>query len=178
MPQQPAASRPTDYQRLCQMLAPDRHHITQVLTGGERGAEVLGYRWAWKHAVRHQCFRAEWERFGRVAGVRRNHQLAQAGDVTWQQLGEQLQALLTPEDYTSARRTTFTAFYTSPVVIQAMPATLWHLGVPAEVIVIPGCPRTAWAPSSATSRSPTSASTTTGRAWPCMTSSWPSPSTR
>jgi hypothetical protein len=71
----------TDYQRLCQVLAPDRHRITQVLTGGERGAEQLGYRWAWKHAVRHQRFRAEWERFGKAAGVRRNHQLAQARDV-------------------------------------------------------------------------------------------------
>ena len=40
----------TDYQRLCQVLAPDRHRITQVLTGGARGADQLGYRWAWKHA--------------------------------------------------------------------------------------------------------------------------------
>jgi YspA, cpYpsA-related SLOG family len=71
----------TDYPRLCQVLAPDHHRIAQVLTGGARGAELLGYRWAWKHAVRHQRFRAEWERFGKVAGVRRNHQMAQAGDV-------------------------------------------------------------------------------------------------
>src|SRR5712692_11107676 len=41
-------------------------------------------------------------------------------DAGWQQLGDQLQALLTPEDYASARRTTFTAFYTAPVVIRAM----------------------------------------------------------
>jgi hypothetical protein len=71
----------TDYQMLCQVLAPDRHRITQVLTGGARGTEQLGYRWAWKHVVKHQRFRAEWERFGKPAGVRRNHQLAQAGDV-------------------------------------------------------------------------------------------------
>ena len=71
----------TNYQHLCQVLAPDRHRITQVLTGGARGAEQLGYRWAWKHAVRHQLFRAEWERFGKSAGMRRNHQMAQAGDV-------------------------------------------------------------------------------------------------
>ena len=44
----------TDYQHLCQVLAPDRHRITQVLTGGARGADQLGYRWAWKHAV-HQA---------------------------------------------------------------------------------------------------------------------------
>jgi hypothetical protein len=71
----------TDYQRLCQVLAPERHRITQVLTGGERGAELLGYRWAWKHAVKHQLFRVDWERFGKAAGVWRNHQMAQAGDV-------------------------------------------------------------------------------------------------
>ena len=71
----------TDYQKLCQVLAPERHRIAQVLTGGARGADQLGYRWAWKHQVKHQLFRAEWERFGRSAGMRRNHQMAQAGDM-------------------------------------------------------------------------------------------------
>ena len=71
----------TDYQLLCQTLAPERHHIAQILTGGARGAEQLGYRWAWKHAIRHQLFRANWERFGKSAGVRCNHQMAQAGDM-------------------------------------------------------------------------------------------------
>lgn len=51
-------------------------------------------------------------------------------DATWQTLGEELRTLLSPEDYASARRTTFTAFYTSPVVIRAMHAALTHLGVP------------------------------------------------
>jgi len=71
----------TDSQHLCQVLAPDRHRLTQVLTGRARGAEQLGYRWAWKHLVKHQLVRAEWARFGKTAGVRRHHQLAQAGDV-------------------------------------------------------------------------------------------------
>jgi SLOG family YspA-like protein len=75
------ASTFANSQHLCQVLAPDRHRITQVLTGGGRGAEQLGARWAWKHIVTHQLVRADWERFGKTAGVRRNHQLAQAGDV-------------------------------------------------------------------------------------------------
>jgi hypothetical protein len=70
-----------DYQLLCQTLAPERTRITLVITGGARGAEQLGYRWAWKHAVKHQLFRADWERFGKSAGVRRNHQMAQASDM-------------------------------------------------------------------------------------------------
>jgi hypothetical protein len=71
----------TDYQLLCQTLAPERPRITQVLTGGARGADQLGYRWAWKHQVKHQLLPADWERFGKSAGVRRNHQMAQAGDM-------------------------------------------------------------------------------------------------
>ncbi len=71
----------TDYQRLCQVLAPDKARITQVITGSARGADRLGFRWAWQHTVPSQCFRAEWERFGKAADGRRNHQMAQAGDV-------------------------------------------------------------------------------------------------
>ena len=71
----------TDYQLLCQTLALERSRITQVITGGARGADQLGYRWAWKHQVKHQLFRADWEGFGKSAGVRRNHQMAQAGDM-------------------------------------------------------------------------------------------------
>jgi SLOG family YspA-like protein len=71
----------TNYQLLCQTLAPDRHRITAVIHGGARGADQLGFRWAVRHHVRSRCFAADWERFGKVAGVRRNHQMAQAGDL-------------------------------------------------------------------------------------------------
>ena len=61
-------------------------------------------------------------------------------DASWQQLGEELQALLTPEDYASAKRTTFTAFYTSPLVIRAMHEALKRFGVPQDATVLePGC---------------------------------------
>src|SRR5262249_47179097 len=45
----------------------------------------------------------------------------------WQALGEELKSLLSPEEYDSARRTTFNAFYTSPVVIAAMHEALGRL---------------------------------------------------
>jgi N12 class adenine-specific DNA methylase len=61
-------------------------------------------------------------------------------DAGWQALGDELQSLLTPEEYASARRTTFNAFYTSSTVIQAMYAALARLGVPATATVLePGC---------------------------------------
>jgi N12 class adenine-specific DNA methylase/SAM-dependent methyltransferase len=61
-------------------------------------------------------------------------------DHGWQVLGRELQSLLSEEDYASAKRTTFNAFYTSPDVIKAMHASLSQLGVPANAMVLePGC---------------------------------------
>src|SRR5713101_4081989 len=79
--------------------------------------------------------------FGPVAlGIFPDPVTGQYKDAGWQQLGDQLQALLTPEDYASARRTTFTAFYTAPVVMQAMYEALARLGVPSDATVLePGC---------------------------------------
>src|SRR5207245_1922188 len=79
--------------------------------------------------------------FGPVAlGIFPDPVTGQYKDAGWQQLGEQLQAFLPPEDYASAKRTTFTAFYTSPVVMQAIYAALARLGVPADATVLePGC---------------------------------------
>ena len=52
-----------------------------MLHGGARGADQLGFRWAVKHHIRSRCFAAQWERFGKSAGIRRNYQLAQEGDL-------------------------------------------------------------------------------------------------
>ena len=61
-------------------------------------------------------------------------------DAGWQALGEELQSILSREEYDSAKRTTFNAFYTSPVVIQAMHDGLARLGVPAiSTVLEPGC---------------------------------------
>ncbi|MBX9580303.1 MAG: DEAD/DEAH box helicase family protein [Gemmataceae bacterium] len=58
----------------------------------------------------------------------------------WQAVGEELKALLTPDEYASARRTTFNAFYTPPEVIDAIHAAAARLGVPADATVLePGC---------------------------------------
>ena len=61
-------------------------------------------------------------------------------DAGWQALGDELKALLTPEEYDSAKRTTFSQYFTSPVVMQAMHDALSRLGVPPEATVLePGC---------------------------------------
>src|SRR6266404_1348230 len=61
-------------------------------------------------------------------------------DATWQALGEELKTLLTPEEYASAKRTTFNAFYTSPTVIASIHEAISRLGVPSTATVLePGC---------------------------------------
>ena len=60
----------------------------------------------------------------------------QSGD----RLGKRLKNLLTPNEYASAKRTTFNAFYTSPVVTTAMYRAFDRLGVPDDALVLePGC---------------------------------------
>ena len=79
--------------------------------------------------------------FGKVAlSLFPNPVTGRYKDESWQELGEALRALLSDEEYDSAKRTTFTAFYTSPVVIEAMHEALAHLGVPENATVLePGC---------------------------------------
>ena len=61
-------------------------------------------------------------------------------DAGWQALGEELKTLLTPDEYDSAKRTTFNAFYTSPTVIAAIHEAISRLGVPGNATILePGC---------------------------------------
>jgi SAM-dependent methyltransferase len=61
-------------------------------------------------------------------------------DASWQALGEELHTLLTDEEYASAKRTTFNAFYTSSTVIRTMFQALQRLGIPDTALALePGC---------------------------------------
>ena len=61
-------------------------------------------------------------------------------DASWQALGEELTSLLSPQEYDSAKRTTFNAFYTSPTVIAGIHEAIARLGIPNNATVLePGC---------------------------------------
>ena len=61
-------------------------------------------------------------------------------DASWKELGTDLKELLTPDEYASAKRTTFNAFYTSSTVINAIHEAIARLGIPADATVLePGC---------------------------------------
>lgn len=52
---------------------------------------------------------------------------------------EELKTILTPEEYTAARESTLTAFYTPPVVIEAMYKALENMGFSRGNILEPSC---------------------------------------
>jgi N12 class adenine-specific DNA methylase len=61
-------------------------------------------------------------------------------DPGWQAIGEELKTLLTPNEYDSAKGTTYNAFYTSPTVITTIHEAIARLGVPANATILePGC---------------------------------------
>ena len=115
--------------------------IQGIGVGGEWGGSVL-LSMEWARTSKNRGLIAAWPQFGGPAGFflanlailafsRMSGDQFLAGphpvtgrykDPGWQTIGEELQALLTPEEYASARRTTFNAFYTSPTVIAAIRA--------------------------------------------------------
>ena len=61
-------------------------------------------------------------------------------DPGWQAIGDELKTLLTQEEYDSAKRTTFNAFYTSPTVIASIHEAITRLGIPGNATILePGC---------------------------------------
>lgn len=54
--------------------------VTEVFSGAQSGADALGEHWAWEngHAIRR--FKANWDRFGHIAGPKRNAEMAAAAD--------------------------------------------------------------------------------------------------
>jgi hypothetical protein len=61
-------------------------------------------------------------------------------DAGWESIGKELTTLLSADEYDSAKRTTFNAFYTSPTVISGIHEAISRLGIPGNALVMePGC---------------------------------------
>ena len=69
-----------DMQVLEEALKDSKFTVTEVVCGGARGADTLGRLWAEKHDIPVRMFLAQWNKYGRSAGYRRNDEMAQYGD--------------------------------------------------------------------------------------------------
>ena len=64
--------------------------VTEVVSGRARGVDTMGERWADEHGIPIKPFLAEWDKFGKSAGMRRNGQMANYADaavVLWDGYG-------------------------------------------------------------------------------------------
>lgn len=78
-----------DYDYLCECLDEQILYITeendiiddiQIVSGGAKGADKLGERYARERGYSLKVFPAEWDKFGKSAGYRRNEQMAKYAD--------------------------------------------------------------------------------------------------
>jgi glycerophosphoryl diester phosphodiesterase len=54
--------------------------ISEIVSGRARGVDSLGEEWANRNRVPVKFFPADWDRFGRSAGYRRNAEMAEYAD--------------------------------------------------------------------------------------------------
>ncbi len=53
--------------------------ITTLIAGGARGADTLAEHWARSRGIQTAIYTAQWERYGRSAGPRRNSDMLRDG---------------------------------------------------------------------------------------------------
>jgi|SRR5579875_1509981 len=79
-----AGSRAFRYEQTTQLIEKavrsSGFHVTEVVSGCAPGIDKLGERWAGENGKRIKRFPADWDRFGKSAGVRRNEEMGQYAD--------------------------------------------------------------------------------------------------
>jgi hypothetical protein len=70
----------TDYSVLEKAIEQVEFPITQVVSGTARGVDQLGEQWAHTNHIHVERFPADWNKYGRSAGYRRNQQMADYAD--------------------------------------------------------------------------------------------------
>jgi hypothetical protein len=70
----------TDYDDLLSAMTQLDWEITEVVSGTADGVDQLGERWAKARDIPIAKFPAQWNRYGRGAGYKRNEEMAQFAD--------------------------------------------------------------------------------------------------
>ena len=56
------------------------HRATEIISGGARGADAFGERMGNRMGITVRVFSAEWNKYGKLAGPRRNRLMAEYAD--------------------------------------------------------------------------------------------------
>ena len=68
------------YEQLLAAIEEFPYQITEVVCGGATGADALGKLWAEKNGIPVKMFVADWKKFGRAAGPKRNMKMGEYAD--------------------------------------------------------------------------------------------------
>lgn len=68
------------YDILLEMVEECGWNITTVVSGGAKGVDALGERYAEEHDIKLVVYPADWEKHGRAAGPIRNKKMAENAD--------------------------------------------------------------------------------------------------
>jgi hypothetical protein len=69
-----------DYEYLKENISSINGVITEVVSGTARGADRLGERYADEHGIKCKKIPANWDKYGKSAGYKRNEQMAKYAD--------------------------------------------------------------------------------------------------
>lgn len=70
----------TNYEILEETLSTLEEPITEIISGGAPGADALAERWATKHNIPITVHKADWAKYGRAAGPKRNKKIIEDCD--------------------------------------------------------------------------------------------------
>lgn len=69
-----------DYREVTKAIEQSGFEITEVVSGGAMGVDLLGERWARRNGIPVKCFVADWYEYGKSAGPIRNTEMALYAD--------------------------------------------------------------------------------------------------
>ena len=73
----------TDYAKLCDVLKPQVGYITQIISGGARGADTLGKNFAMEHNIPLTEFFPNYDKFRKKAPFVRNKEIVKNSDIIY-----------------------------------------------------------------------------------------------
>jgi len=69
-----------DYELLSKIIKESNFKIDLIVSGGAKGVDELGERYAREHAIPLKLFPADWDKYGKSAGMIRNQQMVDYAD--------------------------------------------------------------------------------------------------
>ena len=69
-----------EYQYVLDAVTNSDFEISTIISGGARGVDTLGERYAKESKIPLEIYEADWKKYGRAAGPIRNEQMAEVAD--------------------------------------------------------------------------------------------------